>query len=156
MTSGVSSPDLPIYVLALDVPMMTNVSGVGAAFAARFAPLDSIAQGGGTGKAHHINLESSAADFAKSMIDIQHLAQPCDYVVPDAVRADPASTALAAPDSSGAQAPMHQYDSAANCGNGYYFDDPNSPAWATLCPSTCGDLQKRCAEVAWVTGCRAK
>jgi hypothetical protein len=155
-SSGVSSPDLPIYVLALDVPMMTNTSATNPATYARFAPLDSIAQGGGTDKAHHIDLESSSAEFAKSMIELQHDAQPCDYVVPDSVRVDPSSAALAAPDGSGAQAPMQQYDSAAGCGAGYYFDDPKNPTWATLCPSTCSELKTRCAEIAWVTGCRVK
>jgi hypothetical protein len=153
----VSSAGLPLYVLALDVPSLAGVPGLSAALnpTTRFAPLDAIAQGGGTGKARRIDLQAAPAEFAKAMVDIQHDAQPCDYLVPDSVRLDPGSMALAAPDAGGAEAPLRLFASVAECGTGYYFDDPNSPTWAMLCPSTCASLKTRCAEPAWVTGCAA-
>jgi hypothetical protein len=142
-----------IYVLALDAPNLLGAFNPGT----RFDALDSIAKAGKTGTARHIDLQAKATDFAKAMVDIQHDAQSCDYAVPDAVRSDPSSMALAAPDHSGVLSPLPLVAAASACASagGYYFSDPTSPAWTTLCPTTCDDIKARCLDAAWVMGCKA-
>jgi hypothetical protein len=153
-----ASPSIPIYVLALDVPSLANIPALSALLdpITRFNPLDTIAKMGNTGTARRIDLQASAATFAKAMVDIQHDAQPCDYSVPDAVRVDPSSMVLAVNDAAGGQTALPLSPGASACGAGYYFGKPSNPAWATLCPATCADVKARCADLAWVTGCKAK
>jgi hypothetical protein len=156
--SSSGGPNIPIYVLALDVPSLANIPGLSALLdpITRFDPLDAIAKAGNTGKARHIDLQANSDVFAKAMVDIQHDAQPCDYTVPDAVQNDPSSMVLAVQDGSGGQTALPLAPAASACGGGYYFGDPSNPKWATLCPATCTDLKARCAELAWVTGCKVK
>jgi hypothetical protein len=41
----------------------------------------------------------------------------------------------------------------AACGQGYYFDDPAAPEWATLCPQTCTAVKIGSRSVKWLTEC---
>ncbi len=156
-----SAPVTPTYVLALDAPNLINVPGLSQLLSpvVRFDPLDTIAQSGGTGKARHIDLQADPSVFAQSLVDIQHDAQPCDYAVPDAVRADPTAMAVGLKDDAGAQTALAQVSDAAACAqasqDGYYLDDPADPSWAVLCPSTCAAVKAGCDQVVWVTGCPA-
>jgi hypothetical protein len=144
------------YVVALDAPNLAGVAGLAQLLdpVIRFQPLDSIAQAGGTAKARHIDLQASATVFAHTLVDIQHDAQPCDYAVPDEVRADPSAMTIGLRDANGAQTALPLVTDASACGNGgYYLENPASPSWAMLCPATCSAVKTRCDEVVWVTGC---
>lgn len=152
-------PSVPIYVLALDLPSLANVPALSTLLnpLTRFDGLDTIAAAGGTGTAKHIDLQADPAGFAKTMRDIQHDAQPCDYAVPDSVRADPSSMLLAVPGTTGAPAALHLVANPVACGlsGGYYLGQSANATWATLCPSSCADVKSRCAAPSWVTGCTA-
>jgi hypothetical protein len=153
--TSIANPSVPIYVVALDTPTLASAPGFAALLnpATRFAPLDAIAQSGKTGQSRHIDLQAGSAEFAKTMVAIQHDAQPCDYAVPDAVRLDPSAMALAL-QSSTPVVPLPLLPTASACGAGYYFSSRGSQTWATLCPTTCDDVKTRCVAIAWVTGCK--
>ena len=87
------------------------------------------------------------------MLSIQHDAQPCDFSMPDNVRADPTHNMLGVPSGKGFNL-VPLLPNANACGQGYYLDDPNDPHWAMLCPDTCGKLNLSCASLDWVSGCR--
>ena len=40
-----------------------------------------------------------------------------------------------------------------DCGQGYYFDDPDNPAWATLCKDTCSAVKAMNRSVVWIAEC---
>jgi hypothetical protein len=144
------------YVLALDAPNLIQVPGLSQLLspATRFGPLDTIAQSGGTGTARHIDLQADSRVFAQALVDIQHDAQPCDYAVPDEVRADPTAMDLGATDATGQMTALPRVTNAAACGVGYYLDAQSSPSRATLCPGTCTQIKSRCDRVVWVMGCK--
>jgi len=152
-----SGAKAPTYVLALDAPNLLQIPGLSQLLSPtnRFGPLDTIAQSGGTGSARHIDLEADPRVFAQALVDIQHDAQPCDYVVPDALHADPAAMDLGVNDAAmGQMTALPRVADAAACGACYYLDAQSNPSRATLCPATCAQIKSRCDSVVWVTGCK--
>jgi hypothetical protein len=142
-------PPIPTYVIALSA----TLDDVLLPFV-RPEALDAVAAEGGTGAARQVDLEDRNSSLARTLHDIQVDAEPCQYEVSVAVRADPTGSALGTVAASGSPLPLPRLDSVADCGQGYYFDDPANPEWATLCADTCTALKASPRTVAWIDECQ--
>ncbi len=129
--------------------------------------LDSIAAGGGTGKALIVSTSSNVtADFQKAMDQIRGAALPCEYVVPTPASGTPDYDKINVqytPGGGGKATVLPQVKGgAAACGTsiGWYYDvDPSSgtPTKITLCPTSCNDVKSGSgtgAKVDVLLGCK--
>jgi hypothetical protein len=152
---------IPTYVVALTVPELQSVLEL-----LGFAPLnnlDQVANNGGTGSAREVSLNlvsGISAAIANTLLEIQHDAEPCRYEVPASVRdaldagtADLQTTRLGTISITGQALALPQLGKVADCGQGYYLDDPAAPTWATLCDLTCGAVKSGQRQVQWLTEC---
>jgi hypothetical protein len=147
--SAIHELPVPTYVVALTSPQLENVL----ATFVRFEQLDEVATQGGTRIARVVNLDDRRDSLAETLYRIQADAEPCQYEVSAAVRDAPTATALGTVTAGTAPLPLPRLDSESECGQGYYFDDPADPAWATLCRDTCTALKASTRTVVWIDEC---
>lgn len=145
------NPPIPTYVVALSSPRLESaLSNL-----IRFEQLDAVAAEGNTSRAYAVDLDDQADSLVDVLLRIQADAEPCQYEVDSVVRADPQATALGTVGTGPGVAPipLPRLGSEAECGAGYYFDDPDNPAWATLCRDTCTALKASVRSVVWIGEC---
>jgi hypothetical protein len=147
--SATHAQPVPTYVIALTSPELETVLSA----LIRGELLDEVAAAGGTGHAREVNLDESGASLAGALLTIQQEAEPCQYAVSEAVRADPTATTLGSIATGAKPIPLPRLAATAECGQGYYFDDPAAPEWATLCPDTCAALKASSRTVVWIDEC---
>ena len=147
--SARGNPPIPTYVIALGSP---RLEGALSNFI-RFEQLDAVAAGGGTGNAHAVDLDDAGDSLSETLHDIQLDAEPCQYEVGNEVRVDPSATALGTVTASGAPVPLPRVAANDECGQGYFFDNPDNPAWATLCKDTCSAVKAMDRGVVWIADC---
>lgn len=143
-------PAVPTYVIALDVPSLTDLLDP----LQRFEPLDAIAREGGTTRARRIDIEAPASALAESLLDIQRDAEPCAYAIPEELSGAPDALRLELLQGGAGESAVafERVATSADCGEGYYFDDARTEAW--LCPDSCEQVKARAgASLTWSTLC---
>ena len=152
---------IPTYVVALTVPELQSVLEL-----LGFVPLnnlDAVAASGGTSAAREVGLNLASPieeTIASTLLSIQHDAEPCRYEVPaalgmalDAGAADAPTTVLGTVVGADQPLALPHLGAESECGQGYYFDDPAAPQWATLCEQTCSAVKMGRRRVQWLTEC---
>lgn len=102
--------------------------------------LDAVAAAGGTSRSLTV---SDPSHLAEALGEAQNLAIGCEFVIPKTApngqMVEPELVNVTFAAGSNAPETLPGYSSAAACGTaeGWYFDDPKSPATVRLCPSSC-------------------
>lgn len=141
--SGPSANTIPNVVVvaggaaAASPPIKTFVIGVGQ----ELAPLDAIADAGGTGNAVLVDAAGNAdVQFLDALTRIRRDALGCDFEIPFDKVIDTTKSRVVFLPSSGAAVNIPAVDSVSDCtptSAGYYFDSPVNPRVVTLCPVAC-------------------
>jgi hypothetical protein len=138
---GVSgTPSIPTYVLGMGFDL---------------APLEQIAQAGGTQKAFIVDTNSGAA-LVQAMNAIRGAALPCDYVLPNGGNVDPKKVNIDFTPQGGAPTRLPNVGDASRCGpgGGWHYDNPTAPTRAIVCPDSCGQFNADAGgQVDVVLGC---
>jgi hypothetical protein len=140
-TGFIGPPSIETYVLGFGLP---NTPMAAADIIARFSPLDSIANAGGTYRSVTVPASADPTTMNDALQTIRRNAEPCDYLVPGHV--DPSQLSLVL--SPAGELP--RVDADTNCGRlpGWHFDDPSKPTWMVLCPVSCQAMQKDDSQLA--------
>jgi len=100
--------------------------------------MNQIASKGGTSTGFFIapggNVEY---ELLAALVQIKGNTAPCDFVVPQGGVYDPSAAKIVLTPTSGASVPLNNVGSLAQCGTGWYYDNPAAPTQVKLCPSTC-------------------
>ncbi|MEZ4444398.1 MAG: VWA domain-containing protein [Polyangiaceae bacterium] len=125
---------------------------------ATLANLDQIAAAGGTGQAFDVTSDISL--FSQKLDEIRAQVVACEFLIPepgDGMDFDPTKLNVTYdPGGMGSPGDIPQVANldACNGGDGWYYDNPNAPTKALLCPATCDTVQADgMAKVSFVFGC---
>lgn len=120
--------------------VLTYVIGMSGA---DFSALDLIAQAGGTRSAIDVSDDATVeSDLVAALSGISRSLVSCEFEIENGEYIDPASARVEyTPGSGGEPIPLPRVSGAAQCGAGWYYDDPLDPTRATLCPATCAVVQ---------------
>jgi hypothetical protein len=117
--------------------------------------LDAIALQGGSVQAYDVS--NDVSQFAQALDQIRAAALSCEYPIPDTEEEfDPLKLNVIYTPGGGQPGTIPQAASAADCGSGdgWYYDDPETPTKILLCPHTCNDVQSDSeAHVSFAFGC---
>jgi hypothetical protein len=117
------SPSIPTYVLGMG-PALTT--------------LNDIARAGGTGNAFLVDPNSRQA-LAQALNAIRGAAAPCEYVLPNPANVDPTKVNIEFTPPGGRSTRLPNVGDASRCSasGGWYYDNPQAPRRAILCPVSC-------------------
>lgn len=126
--------------------------------------LNAVAAAGGTQQAFVIDASNPnlQAEFLKALNSIRGSALGCQYKLPqtDAGMLNYNQVNVEYKPGGGTPEEFFKYNDAASCpatGNGWYYDNNNSPTQILLCPKTCDKVGKdTMGEVNIVLGCTTK
>jgi hypothetical protein len=126
--NGYANAGIRTYAIALDEDDTTT--------------MDLIARAGGTRRAFPIPTETLAEDLVATLQAITGTKVRCEFDVRNAanINVDNAIVTYTPGDGSGSTT-LTLVDNASDCGDGWYFDDPENPTTAALCPKTCDTVQ---------------
>jgi hypothetical protein len=130
----IGPPAIETYVLGFGFP---NTPMVASDILARFSPLDSIANSGGTYSAVTVELGTDPQTMNEALQTIRRKAQPCEYTVPRNIDYSLLSLVLTP------AGEVPRVDADLSCGrlSGWYYDNPSQPKTMMLCPVSCQALQ---------------
>jgi hypothetical protein len=117
------SPSIPTYVLGMGLSLTS---------------LNDIARAGGTGQAFLVDPNSRQA-LAQGLNAIRGAAVPCDYVLPNGGNIDPTKVNVDFTPPGGKPTRLPNVGDASRCSasGGWYYDNPQAPRRAILCPDRC-------------------
>jgi hypothetical protein len=120
--------------------------------------LHELARRGGTNQAFIVDGSNGASVAGELVSALQSIAKQnisCSIPLPNAGGFDPEGATVTFRSGAASTATLARRSSAAECGDGWYFDDNVSPRSITLCPSTCTTVQAATdAELRIGVGCR--
>lgn len=121
--------------------------------------VNQIAAAGGTGQAFLVpknNVPNGVnAELLAALSAIKGEAVECEFALPNEGQFDPSNVTMIYTPSNGTPEGLNQVSGPQACGSGgWYYDVPANPTKATLCPSTCAEVQSDSgAKVAIEIGC---
>jgi len=120
------APSIPTYVFGMGLSL---------------ANLDEIARAGGTGKALLVDPNSTPAS-AEALKAIRGAASLCDYVLPNGGNVDTKQVNIDFTPPGGRSTRLPNVRDASRCSasGGWYYDKPQAPRRAILCPASCSSL----------------
>lgn len=97
-----------------------------------------IASKGGTNAGFFIAPGANVEyELLAALIQAKGNTVACDFVVPDGGVYDPSAAKIAITGTSGMSTQLNNVGSLAQCGTGWYYDNPANPTQIKLCPTTC-------------------
>jgi hypothetical protein len=117
------SPSIPTYVVGMGLPLTT---------------LNDIARAGGTSQAFLVDPNSRQV-LAQALQAIRGAALPCDYVLPNGGNVEPNKVNVDFTPLGGVPTRLPNVGDASRCSasGGWYYDEPQAPRRAILCPDSC-------------------
>jgi hypothetical protein len=134
------SPSIPTYVLGMGLSL-TN--------------LHEIARAGGTGQAFIVDPNSQQA-LTQAMNAIRGAALPCDYVLPNGGNVDPSKVNIDFTPPGAPPQRLPNVGDASRCSGsgGWYYDNPQAPTRAIVCPESCSSFNVQTgSQVDVILGC---
>jgi hypothetical protein len=118
------TPSIPTYVLGMGLSLTS---------------LHQIAQAGGTNQAFIVDPNNQTA-LTQAMNAIRGAALPCDYVLPNGGNVDPTKVNIDFTPPGGGSTRLPNVGDASRCtsSGGWYYDNPQAPTRAIVCPESCG------------------
>jgi hypothetical protein len=123
---------------------------------ASISALDTIANAGGTRQAFVVRSgENVEQDLLNALLAIVRATARCEFDVQNGMYINPFDAELTyAPGDGSDPVLLPLVDDEDACGEGWYYDDPNDPRSAALCPDTCDEIQNDArANVSMEIGC---
>jgi hypothetical protein len=149
-TGFIGPPSIETYVLGFGLP---NTPTAAADIIARFSPLDSIANAGGTYSAVTVPVSADPQAMNEALQTVRRNAEPCEYQIPGNIDPNQLSFVLSL------AGELPRVDADTSCGRlpGWHFDNPTQPTWVVLCPVSCQAMQKDDSQLAVLRyGCPPK
>ena len=134
------SPSIPTYALGMGLSL-TN--------------LNDIARAGGTGNAFLVDPNSRQA-LTQALNAIRGAALLCDYVLPNRGNVDPKKVNIDFTPPGGRSTRLPNVGDASRCSasGGWYYDKPQAPTRAIVCPDSCSSLNVQTGgQVDVILGC---
>lgn len=105
--------------------------------------LDTIARAGGTGSSFTVRSgENVENDLLDALNSISGDVARCQFEITNAEAINPNDASVVyTPGDDSAPIELPRVGDISGCGTGWYYDDPNHPTTATLCPETCSVVQ---------------
>ena len=105
--------------------------------------LDVIARAGGTRSAFVVGSGSNVeTDLLEALLSIARSVARCEFTVENGLYINPNdATVTYRPGDGSDPEELVRVDGVDACGDGWYYDDPDDPTSAVLCPTTCDTIQ---------------
>ena len=103
--------------------------------------MNGIAAAGGTNQGFFIAPGANVEyELLAALVQAKGNTISCDFIVPEGGVYDPSSAKLTLTPTAGMPITINNVGSLAQCGSGWYYDNPAAPTQIKLCPTTCATV----------------
>ena len=102
--------------------------------------MSDIATAGG-GQSFMLSATAADVELVAALNTIRSSSVSCDFPLNQTTALDPSNVSLTFTPTNGTAQSVAKVNSVADCGTGWYFDNPTTPTKITLCPTTCSTVK---------------